>query len=61
MSVMSPLPSNFRKSMLTEALMTQFQESHLKLVKGQVDICKKRHHLGGYILFSLFVLKIFQK
>ena len=42
--------------------MTQLQESYLKLVNGQVDICRKKHHLGGCISFSpLFVFKIFKK
>ena len=42
--------------------MTQLQESYLKLVNGQVDSCRKKHHLGGCISFSpLFVFKIFKK
>ena len=37
-------------------------QSHLKLVKGQVDIYSQRHHLGGCIsLSTLFVFKIFKK
>ena len=42
--------------------MNQLQESYLKLVNGQLDICRKKHHLGGCISLSpLFDFKIFKK